>query len=78
MKLPNISHFSKIRSARENVGKPCNMCSNYEVQLQSIQDKEQKNTDHINSLRLVSMNLYYRDAAYNFTKDGVSKLFEDT
>lgn len=42
----------EIRSARERVGKPCDLCPNYEKQLQTIQEREQVYRDKINSLNL--------------------------
>ena len=32
----------QVKASREKVGRPCDMCSNYERQLQSVQDTEKK------------------------------------
>ena len=36
--------------ARDKLGKPCNMCHNYEDQLQSVQDSERKAQSQVRTL----------------------------
>jgi len=40
----------EVCSAREKVGKPCDMCSNYESQLQTVQEGEKKTQGQLHTL----------------------------
>ncbi|KAK2142195.1 hypothetical protein LSH36_986g00042 [Paralvinella palmiformis] len=40
----------EVRTAREKLGRPCELCHNYESQLQSLQESERKSQDQIRTL----------------------------
>ena len=40
----------QMKAAREKLGRPCDMCNNYEAQLQQIQDGEKKASSQVRTL----------------------------
>ena len=41
-----------MRAARDKLGRPCTMCSNYEAQLQSVQAEQQKVCSEVKRLEV--------------------------
>ena len=40
----------QVKAAREKLGRPCDMCNNYEAQLQSVQGKEREVMERMRTL----------------------------